>query len=273
LANDTISSLEFTGLAGGETFRRYTVRAGELLLGDRGYAHRAGVAHVLDSDGHALVRMSWQNYPVEDADGHMIDILALVRPLGVQEIGDFDVWFSSGGRRYKVRLLAQRLTAEPTADRVRQAKRNAEKRGGRVDPRTLEASCFVLLLTDLSREELPADQAFELYRLRWRVELVFKRLKSLINLDHLRAHDPRLVTTYVMAKLLGALLLEGMCGQVVRALSPPQGEGEATGGDLADVEPVGGDQGVLASAAGVPVPAADHGGHGGADLRELPQPA
>ena len=39
-------------------------------------------------------------------------------------------------------------------------------------------------------------------------QCAFKRLKSLLHLDHLRAFDPKLAQTYLLAKVLGALLVD-----------------------------------------------------------------
>ena len=72
------------------------------------------------------------------------------------------------------------------------------------------------MVTDLDAECLPAVQALELYRLRWQIELVFKRLKSLLGLGNLRAKNGALARTYLLSKLLGALLVEELS---VRALS------------------------------------------------------
>jgi len=47
----------------------------------------------------------------------------------------------------------------------------------------------VWLITDLSRDELPTDSARELYSQRWQIELYFKRLKSILDLDELPTRD------------------------------------------------------------------------------------
>lgn len=39
----------------GESFKNFTVRPGDLLLGDRGYAHARGIASVIERGGHVLV--------------------------------------------------------------------------------------------------------------------------------------------------------------------------------------------------------------------------
>ncbi len=48
-----------------------------------------------------------------------------------------------------------------------------------------------------------------LYRVRWQIELVFKRLKSILNMDCLRARkDSPLAEVYLHGKLLYAWIVE-----------------------------------------------------------------
>jgi hypothetical protein len=57
--------------------------------------------------------------------------------------------------------------------------------------------------------EMPAEVIFELYRVRWQVELLIKRFKSLLNADFLRAHaGSPLSEIYLLGKFLFALLIE-----------------------------------------------------------------
>ncbi|MGZ9165466.1 MAG: transposase [Anaerolineales bacterium] len=79
---------------------------------------------------------------------------------------------------------------------------------------TLFAAGFVLLLTNLPAETWSGQLVLALYRMRWQIELCIKRLKSLLNFDHLRAKDPRLVQTYLLTKILIALLVDDMTNQV-----------------------------------------------------------
>uniref|UniRef100_UPI0039A68DDF transposase n=1 Tax=Rhodospirillum sp. A1_3_36 TaxID=3391666 RepID=UPI0039A68DDF len=52
------------------------------------------------------------------------------------------------------------------------------------------------------------EQIASLYRLRWKIELAFKRLKSLLGIDELPAKDPDLARSWLSAKLLTALLID-----------------------------------------------------------------
>ena len=79
---------------------------------------------------------------------------------------------------------------------------------------TWVAAGFVMLVTNLPASTWPVERILWLYRLRWQIELQFKRMKSLMHFDHLRAKDPQLVQTYLLGKLIGALLLDQLVHQV-----------------------------------------------------------
>ena len=73
---------------------------------------------------------------------------------------------------------------------------------------TLVAAEWVLLLTTLANDQFTADDIGSLYRARWRIELAFKRLKSLIGLAGPPGLDVNVAKTWVLAHLLMILLLE-----------------------------------------------------------------
>ena len=54
----------------------------------------------------------------------------------------------------------------------------------------------------------------DLYRLRWRIELAFKRLKSVIGLKKPPGVDQRSAKPWVLAHLLMILLLEPVVDQL-----------------------------------------------------------
>ncbi|MGB9593423.1 MAG: transposase [Anaerolineae bacterium] len=80
----------------------------------------------------------------------------------------------------------------------RKARKAARKNKHRTpDERTLLAAGFVLVLTNLPVSAWPAQDVLGLYRFRWQVEMLIKRLKSLLALDGLRARDPHLAQAYL----------------------------------------------------------------------------
>jgi IS4 transposase len=77
-----------------------------------------------------------------------------------------------------------------------------------ISKETLEAADWVILVTSLAPDEFSTRDVLALYRLRWRIELSFKRLKSLIGLKTPPGTDPRVAKPYLLAHLLIILLLE-----------------------------------------------------------------
>ena len=80
-----------TGPEVGESFSRYTVQPGDLLIGDRGLAHRKGIRHVLNSGGDVLVRLNLTNVPLVDDKGQRFGLLTHLRRLHGTQVGEWPV--------------------------------------------------------------------------------------------------------------------------------------------------------------------------------------
>jgi hypothetical protein len=207
LGASSMTGIEITDASGGETLKRHTAEEGEITVGDRGYAHRKGLGTIFAALAYALVRITWQNLPLETAEG---DKFALIEWLRTQSRYPCEIpaWVVTPEGRFEVRLIAQRLPEDKAEEARRRARRASKKKGHTPSKETLFAAGYVLLVTNLPAVAWPIEQVLLLYRLRWQVELLFKRLKSILNLDHLRAKDPVLAQVYLLGKLVGALLLE-----------------------------------------------------------------
>lgn len=71
----------------------------------------------------------------------------------------------------------------------------------------------LLLVTDKSQQELPAELIALIYRYRWRIELFFKWLKCILGCRHWLAQSPRGVAVQVYCALIAALLLLRVTGR------------------------------------------------------------
>ena len=77
-----------------------------------------------------------------------------------------------------------------------------------------------MLVTSLPAE-VSAAEVLEAYRLRWQVELAFKRLKSLLGLDRLPARSAALARSWLLAHLIVALPIEDTSRRLLESLPPP----------------------------------------------------
>jgi len=212
-----LDGLEVTDAHGAETMARYPPQANEIRVGDRGYAYAKSMGPVLASGSGLVVRINWQSVPLEHQAGTKVDLIAFLGSISPQQpIVEQSVWMQTPQGRFPLRLIVAMLPQE-AADRARQRIHKAYRRKGKTpDARTLFAAGFTMVVSNLPQEPWPAEQVLRLYRLRWQVELLFKRLKSLLHLDHLRAQDPQLAQAYLLGKLLAALLLDRLAHHVRR---------------------------------------------------------
>jgi len=209
-----IGKVELTSESEGERLDRHAIASGEIILGDRVYATSKGIAHVLQGGGHVVIRSRW-TLDLQTQAGNRLDMLSLLNTLESDEIGDWPVRLEYKGTKYSLRLVAIRKSTHATENAQRELRREARKKGRILHRETLRAAGYIIVVTDIPREELSCIQVLELYRLRWQIELLFKRLKSILGFDRLRAKDDKLSQTYLLTKILGALVIDELTGQAL----------------------------------------------------------
>lgn len=198
------------GAGSGESFCRFAVHPGDLLIGDRGYATPVGIAHVVGAGGDVLVRFPWHSLPLWVEADQPFDLLAHLRTLHGTALGDWPASVKAGRTLIAGRVCALKRSAQATEQAQRQARQRARHRGVQIRPGTLEAAGYVFVFTTVPKRLLTPMRALEFYRGRWQVELVFKRLKSILGLNHLRKGEDQSATAWIHGKLFVAFLMEAL---------------------------------------------------------------
>ena len=200
---------EVTDDTGGETYKRIPVHRGDIILGDRGYCHREGVAYVLRQQGDVLVRLNSTSFPLLDGKRDApFDLLPHLRRLRGHQPGEWAVRFDADGTRWAARLCAIRKS-QHAADRAKiKILQQAARKQKHVRPATLESAEYVYVLVSLTHDQLDAREVLDLYRARWQIELCFKRLKSLFRLGHVPKRNDVSARAWIEGKLLTVLLIE-----------------------------------------------------------------
>ena len=213
LASNRVVEAELTDAKGGETLDRFAIRAGGVVIADAGYAHRGPLGSIAERGGHFIVRFGWSNFPLENEAGEPLDLLATLESLPEAEPAEFAVFFRTPqGSRIAARLVAIRKS-EPAAASARQRLRQQRSKERRsLDLRTLQFAGFTFLLSNLPKE-ISTASVLALYRFRWQIEIKFKVLKSLLDLDHVPARTDQGLRVWVFAKLLLALLVDALIEQ------------------------------------------------------------
>jgi DDE family transposase len=212
LAGGGFSHLDVTDSHGGEALDRGKPMAGEIRIADRGYANAQAWQRFLrsrDARADFIVRMRWNTIRLVDEAGDLFDIVAWLkaRPRD-RETHAITVWARSGKHQtpIKIRLIARRKPPEAIEAEHKRLRQHASRKQTRLDPSSLIAAEFIVLATSLPEEQFPAGELLAIYRLRWQIELAFKRLKSLLHIDKLRTKTEAGTRCWLYAHLIVALL-------------------------------------------------------------------
>jgi hypothetical protein len=216
LPQERFGHFELTDQRAGETLDRMPVIAGEIRLADRAYLQPDRMAHLLDDGADFVIRSGWKSARWLDASGDLLDLTAELRKATTRGLIDRPIWIKrkSGAPPLAVRLVAVKKPVQAAATARRKARRTAQKGGHQLSRQTLDAADWMILVTSLKPKDFTTTDILALYRLRWRIELGFKRLKSLIGLKGPPGMDERSARPHILAHLLIILLLEPLVDEL-----------------------------------------------------------
>ena len=210
---------------GGERLDRFVPTPGAIVLADRGYARHGGLSSVWSQGADLIVRYGLSSSAMREPGGGRVTLNAVLQRPGLPDRLDLPVELPGPGGAWRQARLIVARRPEGSADKARaRIDRKARKRGGTATAKQRRSADWLALVTTLDAATYPAERVIALYRLRWQVELAFKRLKGQVRLDDLQAKEPRLARACLLAKLILALLVERLVDRAGRPfrLGPPR---------------------------------------------------
>lgn len=212
------TGFELTDSHEAERLTRFDVEPGDILIGDRIYSQSAAALHqIVTAGGDFLVRRGGSSCRLLTSEGKAFDQKKALARIRYDKTAAFCVLVPvAGGAPMPARLVIHHMPQEHAQEARRRAESRCKVKRGAKDPDNAE---FVMLMTTLPEQEFSTDRLLALYRLRWQIEIAFKRLKSLVKLDAIQAKDIRLARTAIYAKLIVALLIEDFLTELLE--SPP----------------------------------------------------
>ncbi|HEU0058577.1 MAG TPA: transposase [Hyphomicrobiaceae bacterium] len=195
-ATGRLRAVELTDRHGGERFDRQRFAGGEVVLGDRVYGTARGIAWVRAAQADVVVRFNPQTLRLCDRERRRIDLQS--KAAAVPAVGGYE-WAlmlpvppDPRSRSHKTWPLAKAKDWIPV----------------RVAAARTRAGHIIWVLTTAPADRLGTVEVLELYRLRWQIELPFKRLKSLLHLDSLPSRQGPTARSWMLARFLAAALAQ-----------------------------------------------------------------
>ena len=203
-----LAHIELTDASVGEGLQHGEYNKGDIVIADQGLATTMSLHHVRSVGAYSVVRAYLRNLRVCDESGNRLDTLKLL-DLADRGICSHRVLLPvKGHESIAGRLLIFALPPEQASRNRQKLRRRASRKQDGVGEMGLRlAGCFVLFTT-VPEEELSDDDVGKLYRLRWQIELFFKRAKSIVGLDELAAKTPDVARAYLLGKLIIVALTE-----------------------------------------------------------------
>ena len=212
------------------------------MLADRGYSTARGIGHVAAAGGQLIVRVNTGALLLRTLSGEPFDLLAAVAPLrragvakswSAQVVVDGDT--AQPSRAIAGRVCALRKSAAAIKLAHRKVRKEATRKGKQAQPDTLRFAEYVIVFTTFPAATFSAAEILEWYRLRWQVELVFKRFKSLAQLGRgtrraARRHASASAVCRI-GQLIATVGLERVGARHVRHLTGPPWQMRFSGRD------------------------------------------
>jgi hypothetical protein len=174
-----------TDRRGGAHLERYRWHAGAVIVADRGSGSRRRVATAVRQQADGVVRLHPAPFPLDTEAGQAFKVLCWLRQQG-GAAREWHGWCRWAGQRDPVRLVAAKL--DPTAPRRarRRARRKAQQAGRTSTAPPLTVAGWLWLLTTLDAAPWATAAVLSVYRARWQVERVCKKMQQLLRLNQRR---------------------------------------------------------------------------------------
>ena len=214
LPDERLCAFEITDEKGAEAIDRMAVVAGEIVLADRVHCRADDLADVVAQGADVVVRASWRSARWLDEHDRSFDI---IRELRENVTGCIDMPILLARTKdapLRLRLVAIRMPKDKAMQAVAEARATAKSKQHAIQPGTLVAAEWVIMVTSLDRGEFSTEDVLELYRLRWRIEIAFKRMKSLIGLGAPPGECPVVAKVWVLCHLIAVLLTEAQLSAI-----------------------------------------------------------
>lgn len=157
---------------------------GDLCLRDLGFTTLEVISNFIKKGVFYISRKGYSSNVYDIQTGTELN---LIKELRRNKLIDKAVLIGKK-HQIKVRLVALPVSDQQASERRRKARRDRDKRLNH-SPQYYELLGYSIFITNISIAKCNANQIFELYRMRWQIEIIFKSWKGCFSLEKLIHHQ------------------------------------------------------------------------------------
>lgn len=187
-----------------------SINQGELVIRDLGYVSINYQKQIEQKQAYYLNRIkSNVQIWIKDLNDAMVPIdLARIekemRKSGIHQT-EYQVCLGAD-KSIGCRLILECLPMKVREEKLRKARKAAKREGRELGDYTIARIGLNIFVTNMSKENLPGEHVWSLYRLRWQIELVFKTWKTIAGIDKIKKVKRQRFECYLYGKLLWVIL-------------------------------------------------------------------
>lgn len=156
----------------------------DLVLRDLGYASHDAFTKISEKQAYYISRLKPRMKLYSECGEELIDLFKILKIAERNGLGFFESTFLIGLKKLRSRVICIKLSQAQFQKRLRQR--------GKGKGRNIELSKeekyllgWNILITNIEKEDFDGKKIYELYSLRWHIELIFKTWKSYFKLDQI----------------------------------------------------------------------------------------
>lgn len=189
------------------------IQANDLVIRDLGYFTILTFKAIQIADAYFLSRLLPRiRFYLFQEDTKALDLGKYLAHKSLSKLNIIEIKGFLGEEKVPIRLIIYRQSQEVTNKRLREAKKKTRKRGEVMSASKRLLLNFSMFVTNAPEEYLSTAMVGTVYRLRWEIELVFKRWKSQLNIDHLEGIHVERIDCLIWSRLCTALIIEFISG-------------------------------------------------------------
>jgi hypothetical protein len=198
----------------GESLKNFDINPGQLIFGDRAYGTKTGIEHCLSRGGDFVFRIKNKAFKLYDKNKIEINLASKLSEITEFKANDIDIYMENSQKTLiPLRICAIKKTPEQIKKVMQSIQKTESRKQTKFSEETKETHKYIFVITSLPKD-VKASEILDLYRLRWQIELSFKRLKSIMNFGDLPRKHENSVIAWLNGKLIVALLLEKLLSKV-----------------------------------------------------------
>ena len=192
----------------GESLVNFNLKPGYLVIGDRIYSTIKGIEHCEKNGAEFILRMRINSFTVRNEQGEPFDFLETIKNTESEDYVDVCAFATnSDGKKVPIRICAKKKDPEAMIRNQKRLNCKERKRQFRISDEAKVFNEYIVVATNLN-DGITAEEILAAYRLRWQVEIYFKRLKSILDFGELPKRRPNSIIAWLNGKLMIALLIE-----------------------------------------------------------------